>query len=162
MSLNQWLLKFKRTIVALLSGLCSPAGHSSQHKSTNPSKCQQTSPNNIVSHSRRLKSCVCVIGGVEWCPLVWSGANCYRLTCLSTAVSLQKEITVPNEEVQRWYGWLGEQQSLLPLLWTEPQIIQPVASLHTNKFPSARDHLLYSIMPYNITINELLFTVFVL
>jgi hypothetical protein len=81
---------------------------------------------------------------------------------LSTAVSLQKETTVPNEEAQRWYGWSGEQQSLLPLLRTEPQIIQPVASLHTNNFHLARDQLFYSTMPYNIIINELLFTVFVL
>lgn len=87
--------------MTLLSGLSSPGGHSSQHKNTDPSKCQQTSPNNTVSHSRRLKCCVCVTGGVEWYPLVWSGANCYRLACLSTAVSLQKETTVPNEKVQK-------------------------------------------------------------
>jgi hypothetical protein len=80
---------------------------------------------------------------------------------LSTAVLLQKESTVPNEEVQRWYGWLGEQQSLLPLLRTEPQIIQPVAALRTNNFHSVMDQPFHSIMPHNITINELLFTVFV-
>jgi len=48
------------------------------------------------------------------------------------------------------------------MLRTEPQIIQPAASLHTNNFHSARDQLFYTIMPYNITINELLFTVFVI
>jgi len=73
-----------------MSGLSSPRGHFSQHKSTDSSKCQQTSPNNIV---------VCVTGGVEWCLLVWYGAShWYRLACLSIAVSLHKETTVPNEE----------------------------------------------------------------
>lgn len=99
MSLNQWLLKFQRTIVTLLSGSSSPEGHSSQHKSTDPSKCQQTSPNNTVSHSRRLKSCVCITGSVEWYPLVWSGANCYRLACLSTAV-----ITAERNHSTKWRG----------------------------------------------------------
>jgi hypothetical protein len=62
---------------------------------------------------------------------------------------------------RRWYGWLGEEQSLLPLLRTEPQIIKPVATLHTNNFHSAMDQPFHSVMPHNITINELLFTVFV-
>ena len=102
-------------------------------------------------------SCVCVSlvvwNGVCWCGLV--PANCYRLACLSVAVPPHKETTVPNQEAQRWYGWSGEQQNLLPLLRTEPQIIQPVALLCTNNFHSARDQLFCSFMPNNVTINEL-------
>ena len=94
-----------------------------------------------------------VWNGIHWCGLVPTVIDWHVCQLL---LSLQKETTVPNEEVQRWYG---EQQSLLRR--TEPQIIQPVAVLCTNNFHSAMDQPFHSIMPHNITINELLFTVFV-
>jgi hypothetical protein len=79
-----------------------------------------------------------VWNGVRWCGLVPTVINWHvcQLHALA-AISLEKETTVPIKEAQRWYRWLGEQQSLLSLLRTEPQIIQPVTSRDQQLITSA-------------------------